>query len=212
MTVPRLAPFAVLAVLATLAGALPAAAVDRETVRVRVLIPATNTGSGEVTGVGITCPGDCFENVEAGTSLVLTGTPAANSELTWGGACAGTPADQPCTLTPTRFTKVEAVFTKNGTGSGGSGQEPETTITKAPKRRVKTRRARARVRFEFESDAKGVGFECRLDDAPFQACASPLARKARLGRHTFQVRAIDRQGDADGSPATARFKVVRKRG
>jgi nucleoid-associated protein YgaU len=45
-------------------------------------------------------------------------------------------------------------------------------------------------------------FECQLDGAGFSTCTSPLAYNGlTLGRHTFEVRAVDTSNNADGTPA-----------
>jgi hypothetical protein len=49
------------------------------------------TGSGTVTGPGISCPGDCSETYTEGHELTLNASPAAGSSFSgWGGACSGT--------------------------------------------------------------------------------------------------------------------------
>jgi hypothetical protein len=193
------------------AALLPAVGDARADVRVSVTIPVENTGTGTVTGPGITCPGDCKEFLPSGSPVELVGDPETGSELAWGGACAGTPPDQACNLTPTSFTKVIAVFTSVGPGPGGDKTPPKTTITRAPKQKVKTKKSKASVTFEFESDEKKSTFECRLDKDPFKPCESPLKLKAKLGKHTFDVRASDVAENTDDSPATAAFKVVKKK-
>ena len=43
-------------------------------------------------------------------------------------------------------------------------------------------------------------------------CSSPFTvQRLGFGEHTFSVRAIDAAGNADGSPASDVFKVVKKR-
>jgi hypothetical protein len=86
--------------------------------------------------------------------------------------------------------------------SGG----PDTAIDKKPKRKTKKRRAK----FKFSSPTPGATFECSLDGRPFAACSSPLKLRVKRGKHTFDVRALA-AGEADGSPAEARWKVKRKR-
>jgi hypothetical protein len=85
----------------------------------------------------------------------------------------------------------------------------ETTITKAPKGRSKKRKAK----FEFSgTDARAVaGFQCSLDSGSFTPCASPYVVKVRKGKHTFSVRATDQAGNVDPTPATAAWKVKKKR-
>ena len=55
-------------------------------------------------------------------------------------------------------------------------------------------------------------FECAVDARPFKLCKSPSTVRPRLSyrRHVFQVRAIDKAGNADNTPARAVFKVRRR--
>ena len=84
---------------------------------------------------------------------------------------------------------------------------PDTTIDKAPKRKSKKRKAR----FSFSSNEDGSSFECSFDGAPFEVCASPLKRKVKRRKHRFEVRAIDRAGNVDATPAIAKWKVKRRK-
>jgi hypothetical protein len=80
---------------------------------------------------------------------------------------------------------------------------PDTTITSAPSGTVAT--AAASVAFTSES---GAAFECRLDNAAFAACTSPMAYSGLAdGSHTFQVRARDAVGNLDATPASAAWTV-----
>ncbi len=65
--------------------------------------------------------------------------------------------------------------------------------------------------FSFSSDESGGSYECALDGEAFAPCSSPVKRKVKKGKHTFSVRAVDAAGNADATPATATFKVKRKR-
>jgi hypothetical protein len=84
---------------------------------------------------------------------------------------------------------------------------PETAITAGPRSKTKKRRAT----FEFTSTEAGSVFECRLDDAQFQACSSPLTVKVGKGTHSFQVRARDAAGNLDPAPAGRTWKVKKRR-
>jgi virginiamycin B lyase len=95
-----------------------------------------------------------------------------------------------------------AVPRPGGVPSGDS-DPPETTIDKAPKKKTKKRKAR----FEFSSDETGPTFECRLDRKPFAECASPFKKKVKRRKHNFEVRAIDRTGNVDPTPAVHAWKV-----
>lgn len=59
--------------------------------------------------------------------------------------------------------------------------------------------------FEFSSEG-GSTFECSLDEADFASCASPITFEALgAGHHNFRVRAEDRAGNVDPSPATSNW-------
>ncbi|NTV37917.1 MAG: calcium-binding protein, partial [Anaerolineales bacterium] len=52
-------------------------------------------------------------------------------------------------------------------------------------------------------------FECQLDGAGFNACASPKNYSGlSLGSHTFEVQAIDGAGNVDATPASFTWNVV----
>jgi hypothetical protein len=89
---------------------------------------------------------------------------------------------------------------------------PQTKIKKHPRKVVKTKHAKAKVKFTFKSSEPGSTFECKLDKKKFKSCKSPKKLKVKVGKHRFQVRATDAAGNTDPSPATRKFKVVRKRG
>ncbi len=60
----------------------------------------------------------------------------------------------------------------------------------------------------FGSSEPGSRFECKLDRGPFRACTSPYRKKVRLGKHRFQVQAIDPQGQVDRTPAVFLWRVL----
>ena len=95
---------------------------------VTLTVARNGNGGGTVTSNdgGINCGTTCAETVNAGTTVILTATPAANSNFTgWsGGGCSGTGT---CSVTITANTTVTAMFSlrtfaltviKSGTGSG----------------------------------------------------------------------------------------------
>jgi hypothetical protein len=65
--------------------------------------------------------------------------------------------------------------------------------------------------FAFSATERGSTFECSLDGGPFSACASPATYTVAAGPHTFQVRATDRAGNTDASPATHSWIVQQGR-
>jgi hypothetical protein len=85
---------------------------------------------------------------------------------------------------------------------------PETTLTDRPRANTKKRRAR----FSFIYTESGSRLICSIDGEAFSACTSPTTtRKLRRRRHTFEVSAVDVAGNADETPAIARWKVRRKK-
>ncbi|MDQ3991703.1 MAG: putative Ig domain-containing protein, partial [Actinomycetota bacterium] len=63
------------------------------------------------------------------------------------------------------------------------------------------------ARFTFSADQAST-FECSLDRSPFAPCASPKRyRGLGEGRHTFKVRAADRAGNIDPSPARVTWRI-----
>lgn len=84
---------------------------------------------------------------------------------------------------------------------------PDTIAGRGPKRRSAKRKAT----FRFSSES-GATFTCRLDGGAPKPCTSPAkVRRLKRGRHRFEVAAIDAAGNADPTPTTFRFRVVRKR-
>jgi hypothetical protein len=82
---------------------------------------------------------------------------------------------------------------------------PETTIVKKPKKKS----AKRKVKFTFTSSEAGSSFECKLDRAKkYTRCKSPLKKKLKPGKHKFSVRAIDRAGNSDATPAVWKFKIT----
>jgi hypothetical protein len=90
----------------------------------------------------------------------------------------------------------------------GDTEPPDTTITSGPKDKTKKKQAT----FEFTSNEPGSTFQCAVDGQSLNVpCTSPFTVKVKKGQHTFQVRATDQAGNADGSPATDGWKVKKKK-
>jgi len=90
--------------------------------------------------------------------------------------------------------------------------EPKTEITAQPPA-LDTDRTPEFTFTGDDSTPNGTGsgifrFECRVDQSPFSTCTSPFTT-ANLsdGEHTFQVRAVDRVGYVDSSPASYTWTV-----
>ena len=86
-------------------------------------LTVARTGSGAVSGEGISCGSDCSETYPDGTGVTLTAVPATGWTFTgWSGGCSGTGT---CTVTMTEAVDVTATFTLQqhtlsvvGTGQG----------------------------------------------------------------------------------------------
>jgi hypothetical protein len=83
-------------------------------------------------------------------------------------------------------------------------RRPKTKITKSAPRRIR----KDAVKLEFKSDEPRSRFQCRLDNARWERCRSPEVVKVDPGRHEFEVRAVDRAGNKDKTPARDRFRVL----
>jgi hypothetical protein len=84
---------------------------------------------------------------------------------------------------------------------------PDTTINVSPANPTND----ATPMFTFSTSEPGSSFECRIDAGPFVGCggagSSYTAAPLGNGPHSFAVRARDRAGNVDASPATSSFTV-----
>jgi Ca2+-binding RTX toxin-like protein len=83
---------------------------------------------------------------------------------------------------------------------------PETSLDKVPRAKVRKRS----VTYGFSADEAGATFSCKVDKGPARPCTSPLKlSRLKKGRHRLAVAAT--AGNADASPATDSFRVVKKK-
>jgi large repetitive protein len=81
---------------------------------------------------------------------------------------------------------------------------PKTTIDSGPSGTSTSTSAT----FAFSANETGSTFECSLDGAEFGPCASPHEYTGlELGNHEVRVRAIDRAGNLDASPASRSWTI-----
>src|SRR5215218_7277066 len=80
---------------------------------------------------------------------------------------------------------------------------PQTLIVRAPSRVTFKRKAE----FRFASSEAQSSFQCRLDKKRWHRCTSPNRPSVKPGRHLFRVRAIDRFGNVDPTPARFGWRV-----
>ena len=84
---------------------------------------------------------------------------------------------------------------------------PDTTITSGPA--SPTAGTSAQFTFTGSQPVSALaGFECSLDSPQFAPCASPVGISGLSeGTHTFAVRAVDRAGHVDPTPASTTWVV-----
>lgn len=119
----------------------------------------------------------------------------------------------------------EGASTGDGTGAGSGGASgggepprgggkggavyviPRTRITFAPA--SKTRARRPIFRFTDSTGQDGTSFRCKLDRGRWHDCTSPVKlKRLKLGRHVFQVIAINAVGAPEPVSVKRPFKVV----
>lgn len=99
--------------------------------RFPLLVAVTGSGSVRADSGGLVCPGSCLAEYTPDTRVTLTPTPADGAVFkAWGGACMGTPAEQPCQVRVDQARDVSAEFapafrlTITRQGSGQVGLSP----------------------------------------------------------------------------------------
>jgi len=87
---------------------------------------------------------------------------------------------------------------------------PTVKIVKSPPGKINLKRgAKASLLFKFKADKPGSVFRCRIDGQKFKPCSATTKLKASLGRHRFEVYAIDELGNV-GTTITRRIVRVQK--
>ena len=81
---------------------------------------------------------------------------------------------------------------------------PQTTIDNGPTGTITATNAT----FQFSSSETPATFQCKLDNAAFSSCSSPLVLTGlSVGNHTFEVKATDAAGNQDTTPATRSWTI-----
>jgi hypothetical protein len=185
------------------------------TVQHVLTVAVAGSGTGTITGSGISCPAACTSSYLAGTDVALAAHAASGSTFSgWSGACSGAGA---CTATVSSDERVTATFAgKPPPGSAGKFPPPNTVITG---RTIRSHRRTAR--FRFRAIGHATSLQCatlrkptvrhhkrrRTPKARFSRCRSPHAYKhLRRGHYTFSVRALG-PGGVDRTPARRNFTI-----
>lgn len=82
-------------------------------------------------------------------------------------------------------------------------QPPNTRIVKGPARDGYETKAK----FRFASTEAQSSFQCKVDKGRWEGCRNPYKRTVKPGKHLFKVRAIDRFGNVDPTPAQFGWRV-----
>jgi hypothetical protein len=183
-------------------------------------VNVAGTGSGTVTGSGISCPASCTGDYLAGTPEALTAQPASGSTFSgWsGGGCSGAGA---CTTTLSSDQAVTATFVTTPPpghkSPPGKTPPPGTVIT-----RVKANPKKRSASFRFHATGSATSLQCtkvrlpaprrhhkhpRAPKPHFRTCRSPKTYKQLpAGRYRFSVRAVG-AGGTDLTPARRSFRI-----
>ncbi len=80
---------------------------------------------------------------------------------------------------------------------------PQTRIVSGPPRVT----FKTKAKFRFASSEAQSHFQCKLDKKKWKGCSNPFKRTVKPGKHLFKVRAIDRFGNVDPTPARFGWRV-----
>ena len=119
------------------------------------------------------------------------------------------------------FALSQVIAYPTPTVTAGPSAVPTPTVTPAPTpdtaaprtslRRPLINQARRKATFRFASSEPRSKFLCKLDRKRFRPCTSPKTyTKLAPGPHAFRVKARDRAGNADATPAVKRFRIKRR--
>ncbi len=169
---------------------------------------AVNPGSGascELTS-NVTCIiGDLSDGDSVDISIVVRPTTAGPRTLTNTATVSnadGYPDPNTTNNTSTATTQVSESYTPTPDTTA-----PETTLIDKPN----ALSSNASPRFSFAANEAPTTFECQMDANAFQSCSNPKQYfLLSEGEHTFQVRAKDRSGNVDQTPAQHTWTVDSK--
>ena len=171
--------------------------------------PQTSIGAGPSAATNDTTPTFAFSSSEAGSTFQCRIDGAAF------GPCSGPGA----THTPPALTQGTHTFYVRATDGALNSDatpasrsftvdtvSPQTTIVSGPTSTTDTTPT-----FGFSSSETGSTFACRIDAAAYAPCSGPgnmhTPASLKLGAHTIAVRATDRAGNVDATPASRSFTV-----
>ncbi len=165
---------------------------------------------------GAGCGDDDFSSMR-GYKVETSATSASVGFTTWATGNFSATNNHKLNPLPGSATAVQWVKVTPMTAQGGSFVDlseigvygrahldpPETTITSGPDGIDSD----STPTFTFASDQSDATFECRLDAAAYAACPSPYTAPTLSGAHSFDVRAVNANGEPDASPAHRSFTI-----
>ncbi|MGZ4183935.1 MAG: hypothetical protein ACXVEW_01015 [Solirubrobacteraceae bacterium] len=156
---------------------------------------------GGIYEANVSNPNDCSA-VTGSVHLVVPG-----GQMPFLGAAAlGPPASS--TGTGTGGGATGGGGSNSGGGSSSGSKTPGAPNTAITSLRLSKKSRQATLRFRGSHGVGKLSFKCKLDRGKWTSCRSPKTYKhLKKGRHAFAVKAIDRRGKVDPSPATTRFRV-----
>ena len=124
------------------------------------------------------------------------------------------------------FSLTQIIAYPTPTVTPGPSPQPTPTVTPSPTSttpapdvtapatllgRARINQATRKATFRFASGEPGSTFSCKLDKRKLTRCTSPKTyKKLAPGRHVFRVKARDRAGNLDTTPAVTRFKIKKR--
>jgi hypothetical protein len=170
-------------------------------------VGSDGAGNGPWSGNGLALALVDSQLYAAGTFTSAGGDPQAQFAASF--ALAQIIADPTPTVTPGPTASLHTNPTPKVTPRPTpTGSAPDTTAPRTSLRRAQIQQAKRRATFRFASSEPGSRFSCKLDKQKFRACTSPKTyRKLKPGKHVFRVKARDRAGNLDATPAVRRFKI-----
>jgi uncharacterized repeat protein (TIGR02543 family) len=179
-------------------------------------VTVAGSGSGGVTGGGISCPGAaCQQSYPYNTPVTLTAAAAAGSTFAgWGGSCSGTAT---CSVTMNDAQNVTATFTAIPVVPTPPHTIPPPSATKITKATISSRKRTAK--FTYTASGSVTSYQCALIKLPsnrhrtvpaphYAVCTSAgrTYKKLARARYEFLVRAVG-PGGTDPKPAHKTFTI-----
>ena len=88
-------------------------------------------------------------------------------------------------------------------------EPPHTRFQRSPKRRIETIGKRAKVTMRVRKGPRVRKLQCRVDRKAWHRCHRRITVWALPGSHRIRIRAVDKAGNRDRTPAVRRWKVSR---